>query len=339
MPKFDGQFDASLAASKPLMAGLEPAFLTSGVPDSGKITYLPGTEPSIEQTYHWLTRLARQLKQDQTTEFLIERMQPSWLETPTQKWLYRISIGLITGLIVALIYAGTTGVIGASIGGLTYGIILACTQEIYPITRLRFSFKFAQDRLFSSVVEGLWWGVIYGLIDALICWLLWGVKWLFLGMADSVVWGLIEGFIWGLFVPEFEHPQVSNQGMRESILNAVIFTAIGGFTWVVLYSGVLLAAKEPLEPLDLLIDGIGNGVFFGIYVGGLACLQHFVLRLILSQSGAIPWNYAQFLDYATALGFLEREGGRYWFIHESLQEHFSQMPLIETLPRSGTLIK
>ncbi len=181
--------------------------------------------------------------------------------------------------------------------------------------------------MLASIAEGLWWGLIYGIIDAIICGLLWGVKWLFLGMADSLVWGLIEGFIWGLLTPEFCHPTVSNQGIRESALNAGIFTGIGGLAWVVLYSGVLLAAGEPLEPLDLLIDGIGNGVFFGIYVGGLACIQHVVLRLILQQSKAMPWNYAKFLDYATELGFLEREGGRYRFIHQSVQQHFAQMPL------------
>lgn len=254
-------------------------------------------------------------------------MQLSWLETPQHKWLYHLSVGLITGLIVALIYEGTTGVIGASIGGLSYGIILGCTQEIYPITQLKFSLDFAKKRLLPSLAEGLVWGLIYGIIDALICGLLWGVKWVFLGMADSLVWGLIEGFIWGLLVPEFYQPTVSNQGIRESALNAVIFTGIGSVAWVVLYIGVLLAAGEPLEPLDLLIDGIGNGVFFGIYVGGLACIQHVVLRLILKQSGAIPWNYAKFLDYATDLGFLEREGGRYRFIDQSVQQRFAQLPL------------
>jgi len=289
--------------------------------------YLPSTEPNLQQTYQWLAQLARQFERDKTTEFLIEQMQLSWLETPRQKWFYHLSVGLITGLIVALIYGGTTGVIGASIGGLSYGIILGCTQEIYPITRLRFSLDFAKKRLLLSIAEGLGWGLIYGMIDALICGLLWGVKWVFLGMADSLVWGLIEGFIWGLLVPEFYHPTTSNQGIRESALNAGIFTGIGGIAWVVLYIGVLLAAEEPLEPLDLLIDGIGNGVFFGLYVGGLACIQHVVLRLILKQSGAIPWNYAKFVDYATELGFLEREGGRYRFIDQSVQQRFAQMPL------------
>ena len=334
MSKFDGQ----LASDQPHIEAFEQDLLTGSllkpnVPDSGKRTYLPGTEPSLQQTYHWLTRLARQLKQDQTPEFLIERMQPSWLETPTQKWLYQIAVGLITGLIVALIYVGTTGLIGASIGGLTYGIILGYPQPIYPITRLNFSLEFAKARLLASVLEGLWWGLIYGLIDALICWLIWGLEGLILGMTDSLVWGLIEGLVWGLLVPELRNITVSNQEIRESALNAGIFTVIGGVAWVILYIGAILAMGEPLEPLDLLIDGIGNGVFFGIYVGGLACIQHFVLRLLLKQSGAIPWNYAKFLDYATELGFLKREGGRYRFIDDSVQEHFAQMPLNQEKPK------
>ncbi|MBD2015325.1 hypothetical protein H6F96_15270 [Microcoleus sp. FACHB-53] len=340
MSNFDSQLNAPLASNQSLLEALEQdtlrdKLLTPAIPESGKTPYLPGTEPSIQQTYYWLSWLARQLKQDKTTEFFIERMQPSWLETSTQKWLYRIAIGLITGLIVALIYVGTTGLLGASIGGLSYGLIFACTQEIYPITRLKFSLKFAQKHFLGSLLEGLWWGLIYGIIDALICWLLLGLKWLFLGMADSLVWGLIEGFIWGLLVTRFYHPTVSNQGIRESALNAGIFTVIGGVAWVLLYAGVLLATQEPLEPLDLLIDGIGNGVFFGIYVGGLACLQHFLLRLILKQSGAIPWNYAKFLNYATQLGLLEREGGCYRFIDDSVQEYFAQMPLKDEQPNGN----
>jgi hypothetical protein len=340
MSNLDRPLDSLLAPDLALREAIEQDLLTGSLltpPNSSQTTYRAGTEPSLQQTYHWLAKLARQLEQGKVTEFSIDKMQPSWLETTQQKWLYQILIGLITGLIVALIYVGTTGLIGASIGGLSYGVILALTNEIYPITRLKFSLEFAKTQLFSSVLEGLWWGVIYGIIDALICWLLLGFKWLFLGMADSVVWGLIEGFIWGLFVPAFPHPKVSNQVIRESALNAGIFTVIGGLVWVVLYSGVLLAAQEPLEPLDLLIDGIGNGVFFGIYVGGLACLQHFVLRLLLKQSGAIPWNYGKFLDYATELGFLKREGGRYQFINDSVQNYFAQLPLYQTSKKSKEL--
>lgn len=285
--------------------------LPLGIPESDQTTYLPETSPSDEQTYYWLFWLASKLKQDNTTEFLIERMQPSWLETPQEKCLYRIFVGIITGLLIGLIYGMSTGWIGAGIGGVTYGLILGFTPEIYPIESLKFSIEYAKVRLLGSLFSGVCWGLIYGLIDALICGLLWGVEGLIWGMIEVVIWGLVEGLIWGLNVPEFKNITVSNQGIRESAKNAGIFTVIGGMAWLLLYVLVLKVIDEPLEPFSLLLDGIGCGLFFGIYVGGLACLQHFVLRLILWWNGYMPWNYAKFLDYATERGFLEREGGRY----------------------------
>lgn len=287
---------------------------------SAKTTSLPGISPSYQQTYHWLFWLASKLKQDNSTEFLIERMQPSWLETPQQKCLYRVSVGLTTGLLIGLIYEVSTGWIGAGIGGVTYGLILGCTPEIYPIESLKYSIEHAKVRLLDSVLEGLWWGLVYGLIDAVICGVIWGGEGLIWGMIEVVIWGLVEGCIWGLCVPEFKKITVSNQGIRESAKNAVTFTLIGGVAWLLLYGLVLKAVDEPLELNSLLLDGIGCGLFFGIYVGGLACLQHFVLRLILWWNGYIPWNYAKFLDYATERGFLEGEGGRYRFNHDRWQE-------------------
>ncbi|MEQ9667036.1 NACHT domain-containing protein [Coleofasciculus sp. G2-EDA-02] len=68
-------------------------------------------------------------------------------------------------------------------------------------------------------------------------------------------------------------------------------------------------------------------------LGFLACfsylplLQHLSLRLVLWQSGAIPWNYARFLDYAAERIFLQKVGGGYIFIHRMLIEHFAQMEL------------
>ncbi len=73
-----------------------------------------------------------------------------------------------------------------------------------------------------------------------------------------------------------------------------------------------------------LISGLILGLIFG---GGIACIQHFVLRLILYRNGFIPWNYARFLDYATDRIFLQKVGGGYIFIHRLLLEHFAQMEL------------
>jgi hypothetical protein len=62
-----------------------------------------------------------------------------------------------------------------------------------------------------------------------------------------------------------------------------------------------------------------------LFAGGIACIQHFALRLILYFNGYIPWNYARFLDYCTERLFLQRVGGRYRFMHKMLQDHFAQM--------------
>jgi hypothetical protein len=50
-------------------------------------------------------------------------------------------------------------------------------------------------------------------------------------------------------------------------------------------------------------------------------------RLQEYRNGNIPWDYARFLDYATKLGFLEKVGNGYIFIHRLLLEHFAQMEL------------
>jgi hypothetical protein len=73
--------------------------------------------------------------------------------------------------------------------------------------------------------------------------------------------------------------------------------------------------------------GLISGLMSWLFIGGRACVQHFILRFILWQNGYIPWNYARFLNYATERMFLQRVGGRYRFIHRLLQEHFAQMEL------------
>jgi transcriptional regulator with XRE-family HTH domain/DNA polymerase III delta prime subunit len=60
---------------------------------------------TTEQTLHWLAWLAKQLAQQQQTEFYIEKMQPHWLANArTFRWYCRLLIGLLMGL-----FGGITG--------------------------------------------------------------------------------------------------------------------------------------------------------------------------------------------------------------------------------------
>jgi hypothetical protein len=51
------------------------------------------------------------------------------------------------------------------------------------------------------------------------------------------------------------------------------------------------------------------------------------LRSILWWFGQVPWNYANFLDYAADRIFLQKVGGGYIFVHRLLQKHFAALPL------------
>ncbi len=60
------------------------------------------TEKNTKQKLSWLAKSIIEHKQK---EFLIENIQPTWLDKSHQKWLYRISFGIISGLILAIFSA------------------------------------------------------------------------------------------------------------------------------------------------------------------------------------------------------------------------------------------
>jgi hypothetical protein len=68
-----------------------------------------------------------------------------------------------------------------------------------------------------------------------------------------------------------------------------------------------------------------TGLFAGLAGGGLACIQHFVLRIMLWRNGSAPLRYVRFLDYATDRIFLRKVGGGYIFVHRLLLEYFASL--------------
>src|SRR6185436_5843839 len=74
-----------------------------------------------------------------------------------------------------------------------------------------------------------------------------------------------------------------------------------------------------------LLYGPTLGLAAGLFYGGLACVQHALLRLHLWRGGAMPLNYAPFLDYAASRMLLRKVGGGYMFVHRLLLEHFAAL--------------
>jgi hypothetical protein len=77
--------------------------------------------------------------------------------------------------------------------------------------------------------------------------------------------------------------------------------------------------------------GLIGGLLFGLYVGlsngGIACIQHFTLRLFLWRAGDAPWDYARFLNHATERILLRKIGGGYIFAHRLLLEYFAPLDI------------
>jgi hypothetical protein len=129
-----------------------------------------------------------------------------------------------------------------------------------------------------------------------------------------------------------------NQGIRNSIRYSLFFGLFFGVAFGLLFGliyGPILflilgdAYRSSFPANSGLIYGLSDGMivgsFFWLLSGGIACVQHTLLRLLLWRRGSIPWNYVHFLNYASDLGLLHRIGGGYIFFHRLLQEYFATL--------------
>jgi NACHT domain len=311
--------------------------------------YPKGKEPSRQKTRHYLSWLAMQLKVQSKPELLIERLQPSWLGDRRQRVQYRLLCGLVIGILCLVVvglvmeqlsFTLTELQLGLGIAflfGFCYGIYnredvnhrlaklpgfrlisdILDNEEIEPV-KLGWSMAKAKTGLITGLTVGLHLGVVLAIYFSFRQMWSEALSWSF-SFAGS--YGCLIGFVSGLRadIKTSSHP---NQGIKESFRNAVMMLSIGTGLGTALAAIAIFLATRQMDWESAGWLGIGCGLFSSLFSGGLPCIQHLVLRLLLWHKGVIPWNYARFLGYAHDLRFLQQIGGRYRFIHELLREHF-----------------
>ena len=119
---------------------------------------------------------------------------------------------------------------------------------------------------------------------------------------------------------QLESKFLPNQGIRISVRNSILVGLLFGMPIALFLALLNIAAKTDIP---ILIPSLSFGTLFAFVYGGLAVIQHFILRLLLFFAGSIPWNYRQFLDYAAERVFLRKVGGGYIFVHRLLLEYFA----------------
>jgi GTPase SAR1 family protein len=162
-----------------------------------------------------------------------------------------------------------------------------------------------------------------------------------LGVFPGLFLGLLAFFNGGLeFGTTIEKRNSPNQGMKKSALAFIIITPVSTilcFSSITLFVSMICEFFSPsstnlaeriygwfLHSNDyILMYSLILGLSTGLRFGGRACIQHFSLRIVLWLSGLMPRDYARFLGYATERRFIQKVGGRYWFIHRLLQDHFA----------------
>ncbi|WP_126552490.1 NACHT domain-containing protein [Dictyobacter kobayashii] len=179
----------------------------------------------------------------------------------------------------------------------------------------------------SGFFYGLPYGLRYGLIYGIIIGLVSGVA--------SILTGILHSG-WSSTILEEHQLTHANEGIRRSSRNALIaagfFGVVGGIASG-LVCGIAFGWIGQLHHWPTI--GIGFalicGAIFalqaGMLNGGIACIEHYMLRLYLCKAGHIPWKYRRFLDYATKHILLQKIGGGYMFSHRLLLEHFASSHL------------
>jgi hypothetical protein len=256
--------------------------------------------------------------------------------------------------------------IGAIIGGLAGALIGSPSIEprwITVVERLRWSWNKAQRSAISALAFGLLLGVLYivGTLPSELSKIEWSAgnfqasgatakqveslrraevgdltRTLSLGtLGFSLGGALLAALIGGLENGTLATTATPNQGIRRSARSAIMGALLSA----------LLGALVTGVPVGLssgLVEGLEAGILTGLLgiligslaFGGYALLSHLALRFVLWRSGAMPWRYADFLDYAASRVFLRKVGGGYIFVHRMLLEYFADLPDAQPTPIS-----
>ncbi|MBK8905723.1 MAG: NACHT domain-containing protein [Anaerolineaceae bacterium] len=297
------------------------------------------------QTVPWLSWLAQKMTQFNQTIFFLEYLQPNWLPRDQQRQFANglrtrlvglfLLIGLAVGGVGALLSDWRALAAGAAAGVVTGGL-LAFFRLLLVWARVNW-FRIDTVELLNwrwpRALLGGGLGAVGGALVGALVWLVGrdsGVSpgWILLLALVGFVSQLVAH---GLERDEMKMRTTPGQGVARSAQNGRLVGLLTGVgTTVLLGLGLLLASvlKVPVPWSAALPFGLAASLYLGVSAGlaygGLAALQHRLLRCILAQHQLSPPDYIHFLDYAAERNLLRKVGGGYMFVHLLLLDYFRE---------------
>ena len=305
--------------------------------------------------------LARGMARHGQSVFLIESLQPDWLASRRGAGLHGASSDAFTVFVVVATVVLTWYLTGSLRGGPAavqvspVSVALAGAIAIVIAAAVGFA-RGASGRLTikpveaigwsrRSAVAGLWRGAVLGFAvgaigavaatlpalrtspDAALPIAVLDVA---IGFTFAIVFGVFGALIGGWTPRSIAEHVRPNQGIRQSIRSAAIAGAesfgILSLVWLVVLFVPRNAPGSALEGwLTAVVTWLAVPVIVASRAGGVAAIQHFVLRALLSREPAVPWDLTRLLDLATEKRLMQKAGGGYLFVHRLLRDHLAHM--------------
>jgi transcriptional regulator with XRE-family HTH domain/DNA polymerase III delta prime subunit len=179
---------------------------------------------------------------------------------------------------------------------------------------------------FLDIPYGLHYGLVYGTISGLI-----------VGVAALLTSMITSGWFSDM-LSEDQHIR-PNEGIirsgRNALLSACVFAPIGA-----LASGIAcgvgfglvggLTTWPVMAKAFFVMFVIMFFVIFATAQGGIAWVEHYVLRGYLYRTHKLPLNGVKFLNSASDLSLLRKVGGSYMFTHRLIQDYFAHLYQTDT---------
>ena len=199
-------------------------------------------EYSKDQTIQWLTWLAQRMQIASQSVFLIEKIQPNWLQKDSHRLLYSMGVSLTVGLSAAIfhvgplssVFKGSKGLVEGLMGGLIAGLLYGLLGGVII-------------RSLSGRVARLANGLTLGLLFGLVFWLVLGQKF---GLTYGFFYALCGVIIYQFFSKDIEPADTLEWSWEKamksfgfalifvlilSVTNGPIFGLIFGFLlWLIL---------------------------------------------------------------------------------------------------------
>ena len=278
---------------------------------------------SETQTKNWLSWMANTLAEEKQSIFYLDAAQPHWLPSKSQRLIVSMGSVMLCALSVALVLGllGEWGaqvkyslVISLAVGTVGGGVtaLLGYGDNIKPVTHIRLSptilrHRFPLKLMGSSLIATIFGGGVALAIDPNIGGILGVCVFVFLLVVNAINFAPDDKFKLFRAIP--------NGGIRYSLKLSLISTACGASLGAAI--GLWAIPQGAIYVAILL--GMQSGLFFG----GHACIQHYLLRYFLWRNQSAPLNYVPFLEFAVNRVFLYRVGGGYLFLHRSLMEYYA----------------